>query len=508
MVANTSKKRILTATAGVTIILVLGYLLSFVKEAVIANYFGVSAAVDAYTIAIQIPVLLFSFVSVAVQSVVIPIYSDILINKGKQDADRYVHNLISLLLIITSVIVIIGEVIAGPLVYLFSPGFSPETHKLCIELLRVSFPTLILSVVSQVLVAVLNVHKRFIWPSFAVYFLNIGIIGLVVLMHSSMGILSACVGQLLGEGMRCLFLVFLALSVYHFRFDFRVKNEEVRQTLKMSVPVLWSISIAEINAMINRMVASFLFVGSIAALTYANKISSVLMQLFVSAITTVVYPLYAESSANNDIGQLNNRVNLTLAAYSLFVIPLMAGILVFKREIIEVAFARGAFDLDAVELTQSILGWYTVGLLFMSFRNTLTNVFYSMKDTKTPAVNATIGVVINIVLNLTLPFIMGVQGLALATSISAIVITTRLMFLLNKHHCELTLSGLLSNIPGIIVSSIVMLIATEAFKLYVPIDSSFITLLLGALLGGIVYLVMILIMRVPIGGYMLSMIKK
>lgn len=508
MVGNTTKKGILTATAGVTIIMVLGYFLSFVKEAVIANFFGVSAAVDAYTIAIQIPVLLFSFVSVAVQSVVVPIYSDILINKGKTDADRYVHNLISLLLIITSAIVIIGEIAASPLVYLFSPGFSEETHSLCVKLLRVSFPTLIFSVVSQVLVAVLNVHKKFVWPSFAVYFLNIGIIGLVVLMHSTMGILSACIGQLLGEGMRCLFLVFLALSVYHFKFDFCIKNEDVKQTLKMSVPVLWSISIAEVNAMVNRIVASFLFVGSIAALTYANKISSVLMQLFVSAITTVVYPLYAESSANKDIGQLNNRVNSTLAAYSLFVVPLMAGILVFKREIIEVAFARGAFDLDAVELTQSILGWYTVGLLFMSFRNTLTNVFYSMKDTKTPAVNATIGVVINIVLNLTLPFVMGVQGLALATSISAIVITTRLMVLLTKQHGELKLNGLFSNIPGIIVSSLVMFIATYAFRLYVPIESSLVTLLLGALLGMLVYLIMVLIMRVPILGYMLSMIKK
>ena len=508
MVESTTKKGLLTATAGVTIIMVLGYFLSFVKEAVIANYFGVSAAVDAYTIAIQIPVLLFSFVSVAVQSVVIPIYSDILINKGKPQADHYIHNLISLLLIITTTIVIIGEFAASLLVYLFSPGFSPETHSLCVGLLRVSFPTLILSVISQVLVAVLNVHKKFVWPSFAVYFLNIGIIGLVVLMHSSMGILSACFGQLLGEGMRCLFLVLLASSVYHFRFIFHVKNDEVKQTLKMSIPVLWSISIAEVNAMVNRMVASFLFVGSIAALTYANKISSVLMQLFVSAITTVVYPLYAESSANKDIGQLNNRINLTLAAYSLFVVPLMAGILVFKREIIEVAFARGAFNLEAVELTQSILGWYTVGLLFMSFRNTLTNVFYSMKDTKMPAVNATIGVVINIVLNLTLPFVMGVQGLALATSISAIIITMRLMILLTKKHCELRLNGLFSNMKGIIVSSLVMFIVTYAFRFYVSIDSSLVILLLGSFIGVIVYFVMILIMRVPIFGYMLSMIKK
>jgi len=503
-----AKETVLTATAGVTIILALGHFLSFVKEAVIANYFGVSAAVDAYTIAIQIPVLLFSFVSVAIQSVVVPIYSDILINKSKEEADRYIHNLITLLLIISVAFVLIGEIAAGGLVYLFSPGFSAETHSLCVDLLRISFPTLIFSVVSQVLVAVLNVHKKFIWPSFAVYFMNIGIIGMVVWMHSSMGIVSACVGQLLGDGVRCLFLILLALKVYHFRFDFRLKNEAVGKTLKMSVPVLWSISIAEINAMVNRMVASFLFVGSISALTYASKINSVLMQLFVSAITTVVYPLYAESSAKNDIKQLNNRINLTLAAYALLIVPLMAGIFVFKKEIIEVAYARGAFDVNAVALTQSILGWYTIGLLFMSFRSTLTNVFYSLKDTKTPAVNATIGVVLNIVLNLTLPFVMGVNGLAFATSICAIFITLRLLVLLTKKHEELNLSDLFANFKGIITSTVVMFGIVFLFRLFVPIKSPVLMLLVGASVGAIVYFVMVLLTRVPIFRFMISMIKK
>lgn len=506
--AQSIKKTVLTATLGVTVIMTLGHFLSFVKEAVIANYFGVSAAVDAYTIAIQIPVLLFSFVSVAIQSVVVPVYSDILINKNKQTADRYIHSLLTLLLIITSILVIIGEVASHPIVYLFSPGFDRQTHDLCVKLLRVSFPTLVFSIVSQVLVAVLNVHKRFIWPSFAVYFLNFGIIGIVVWMHSTMGILSACVGQFLGDALRCLFLVLLALKVYHFRIDCHFKNEEVEKTLKMSVPVLWSISIAEVNAMINRMVGSFLFVGSIASLTYANKINTVLMQLFISAITTVVYPLFAESSASNDIKQLNHRVNLTLSAYALFIVPLMCGVFVFKKEIIEVAFARGAFDMNAVSLTQSILGWYTIGMLFMSFRNTLTNVFYSLKDTKTPAVNATIGVIINIVLNLTLPFIMGVQGLALATSISAIVITTRLMYLLVKRYDKLELKDLFLNLPGIVLASSVMLITTLGLKYILNIDSSIIVLLGGALFGVIVYLIMILSLKVPILKFMLSMLKK
>ena len=201
-------------------------------------------------------------------------------------------------------------------------------------------------------------------------------------------------------------------------------------------------------------------------------------------------------------------MNLTLAAYTLFIVPLMAGVFVFKKELIEVAFARGAFNVEAVSLTQSILGWYTIGMLFMSFRSTLTNVFYSLKDTKTPAVNATIGVVINIVLNLTLPFVMGVQGLALATSLSAVVITSRLLVLLTKKHEEIELNSLFSNFTGIIIASIIMFGAVYAFKILIPIHSSFLLLLLGSLLGIIVYLVMIWLFKVPIVCFMKSMVKK
>ena len=164
----------------------------------------------------------------------------------------------------------------------------------------------------------------------------------------------------------------------------------------MSLPVFWSISVAELNAMINRMVASFLFVGSIAALSYAQKLNTIFISFFTSAIATIVYPLYAESAAKGDMQQLNSRINLTMSVYAFFLVPVMAFLLCFKREVVTLAFARGAFDASAIDLTQQLLGFYVLGLLFLSLRGTVTNVFYSLKDSTTPAKNATVGVLINL----------------------------------------------------------------------------------------------------------------
>jgi len=501
--------KLLKASFGVTIVMFVGYFISFLKESVIANYYGVCSDVDAYTIAIEIPVELFTFVTVAIQSVVVPIYSDHLYNKDEKTAKQYIDNLITILVAGSLVFILFGELFSGLLTTLFAPGFDEATHNLCSELVRIVFPSILFSVVCQVIIAVLNVHKQFVINSFSLYFMNICTIVSVVLLHEEFGIYAAAGGLLVGNVAKCLFVVFLAKKYYHYTFSFAYKDESVKRTLKQSVPVFWSMSIAEFTTIVNKIVASFLFVGSISALTYASKINTVLMQLFVSAIATVVYPLYAESSAKSDTKQLNNRINLTISGFALFIMPLMAGIFTFREEIVSLAFGRGAFDSDAIHRTQSILGYYTIGLLFMSLRSTITNIFYSLQDTKTPSVNASIGAIINLILNITLPFIMGVEGLALASSLTAIYITVMLLYQLTKKHKEICLSVFFGNLKWISLSTIILFVAIFAFHNYCKDDFSNLNILLmGTLIGVCAYTAAVLIFKVPIMKQMINMLKQ
>lgn len=482
----------------VTAILVVGYLLSFMKEAVIANYYGIDASVDAYTIAIQVPVTLFAFVSVAIQSVVVPLYSDLLYKAGHQEANTFINNLLTIVSLFSLSIIVIGELSAGIFISVFAPGFDLSTHDLAKSLLQVTWPSIVFTVISQIFVAILNVHKQYIWPAFAVYFLNISIILCTIFLHRQWGIFSACVGQVVGAFLNALFLSVLIRKYYHYKFEIRFKDIMLHKALKMSLPVLWSISVAEINAMINRSVASFLFIGSIASLGYASKINSLLMTFFVSAISTIVYPLYAEASAKGDIEQLNLRINKTLSTYSLLLVPAFCFLFCYKKEIVSVAFARGAFDAEAVKQTAALLGYYSIGLLFMAFRETLTKIFYSLKDTKTSAKNATLGVLINIVLNLSLPFFMGVNGLALATSISAIFIASRLLFLLIKRNNGITLSGFITNIKPIVLSSVLLFIVISILRTSMANYSSYVILAIGSVTSFGIYLLLNSLFKVPI----------
>jgi len=493
-----SKENLAKTTIWFTIVMCIGYVVSFAKEAVVANYFGVSKEVDAYTIALQVPVILFSFVAVAIQSVVVPLYSDLLYNKGADDSNKFASNLLITVLFFAGVFFVFGEVFAGGLIYLFAPGFNQETHALAATLLRITLPTIFFSLIAQVLTAVLNVHKRFVLPSVSVLILNTGLIITILFLHAKLGIVAACLGQIVGGIIQTVFLLLIIRKLFHWQFVFNLKDATLREAMKMSLPVFWSISVAEINATVNKMVASFLFVGSIAAMGYAQKINTIFISFFTSAIATIVYPMYAESAAKGDSSQLNNRINYTLAAYSFFLIPVMLYVLCYRREIIEIAFARGAFDTSAIDVTQQLLGFYVIGILFLALRGTVTNVFYSLKDSKTPAKNATIGVIINVVLNGTLPFVMGVNGLALATSITSIYITSALLWSLTRKHDELNLRYFSSNIKKIVIASIVTFIIMYVVKYFLPDLKTLYSLLVGLLVFAIVYLPMVIIIKVPI----------
>lgn len=494
-------KSFFKASIGVTAIMAIGYLLSFVKEAIIANYYGVSFDVDAYTVAITIPVTLFAMVSVSIQSIVIPLYSDSLINEGNEAANDNISNFLTVTAFITGIFIIICELFASGIVYLFAPGFSTETHVLATQLLRIMAPTIMFTVLERVFVGMLNVQGKYTIPSLSVCFLNLGLIVCIVILHASLGIAAACIGQIVGTFLSISFVIWLVRDFFKYRFYLSFKTPFIVKAIKQSLPIIWSVSLGEVSAMINRMVASFLLVGSISALGYAGKLNSVMLQFFTVAIATIIYPLYAESSAKRDMKQLNSRVNLTLTIYSFFLLPLMVGVFCFRKELVQVAFGRGAFDQNAIDVTKTLLGIYAIGLLFMALRETITKVFYSLQDTKTPAQNATMAIVTTIVFNLTLPLFLGVNGLALATALVSIIYSLRLIIQLCKLHTEIELREYYKNVPGTLLSAALMGIILLVQNYCFAIPNSYISLALGTIEGAMLYIVFNYLFRTPILRY-------
>ncbi len=491
-----------------TIVLAVGYLISFFKEALLARFFGVSAEMDAYQVAITLPVNLFSIVTLSIQSVVIPIYSRILYQRSPEEARRYARTLIRLVALGATGLILLFAAGASPLTRLFAPGVSAETHALTVTLLRIVLPTILFSLLSYIYTGLLNVHRSFVLPALTLWCLNAGIATAILLLHHRFGIRSACIGQVAGALLQWLLLRTLArryTTPSGIVQRLSLRDPDLIATGRQMVPVVWSTALAEVNAIVNRIVASLLFVGAIAALGYAAKLYSILLAFFTSAIATVVYPLYAEASARGDREQLRRRVNATLSAYTFFLLPVTLGLLCLKEEIVTIAFGRGAFGSEAIRLTQRILGCYAVGLLFLAFRETLTKLFYSQGNTRTPALNASIGMGINIALSLLLPLIFGVEGLAIAATTAAIYVALSLLHALKRQHRDLSLAPFVEDLKRLALPAALLLLLFVALH-HCPTLSPLARLIAALGAGGALYLGGALLTRSAIAAQLLKML--
>lgn len=169
---GSEQKGIVKSALLLSIVSAFGLIFSFVKEAIIARYFGTSASTDAYTIAIQIPVILFAVVSTAIQTVIVPLYSKALYSHGKKEADEFASNFTTTVTIITVIAVIVCEIFTDKVVYLFAPGLHRDIHNLAVQLSRVVLPTMIMTELITINAGIMQVHGSYILPALSINVLN------------------------------------------------------------------------------------------------------------------------------------------------------------------------------------------------------------------------------------------------------------------------------------------------------------------------------------------------
>lgn len=263
----------------------------------------------------------------------------------------------------------------------------------------------------------------------------------------------------------------------------------------MMVPVILGVSINEINTLIDRSVASQVSVGGISALTYANSLIMLIQGGFAQPVATVFYPNISKEVEKKNVTKAKELLQDATEVLFIGLIPITIGFIMYAQPITKVLFGRGAFDEQAIGMTSTAVAFYAIGIVFVGLRELLSRYYYSYADTKTPMKNAMIGMAVNIILNLTLSRLIGIGGLALATSVSALI-TTSIMWV----ECRTKTAGgkLHLNVHEflkIVVASIVM--GGGSFIVYQRLDSpDLIRLIVSVAVGGVIYLLLLLVLRV------------
>jgi putative peptidoglycan lipid II flippase len=445
--------------AGIVIIAtIFCRILGLGREIVISNRFGAGIETDAFFIAFMIPNLLRSFLGEgALNSAFIPIFAEYLTNHDRKKAEYFASNVLNILIIILIIVIILGIWGAPLIINIIAIGFKNNMYKyqLAINLNRIIFPYIGFVAVAALFMGILNSYNHFLVPALAPSMLNISVIVFALTLSYKYGIYSIAWGVILGGiGQALIQTPVLARKKIKYSFTVDFNDPGVKKLLKLLLPAMIGLAITQINVIVDRTIASTLVDGSISALYYSNRLIQFPLGAFGIAISIAIFPTLAKQTAKSNIAEFKKSLLFGLKMLLFITIPSAVGLIVLKDSLIRLIYEHGIFSRVATNMTASALLYYSIGLFAYASVRLITMSFYALKDTKTPVKIGIFIVFINIALDLILVKFLAHSGLALATSVAAILNLIILLKVLGDKIGDFGLKSQLSFLVKIIVSSI------------------------------------------------------
>ncbi|MCK9582737.1 MAG: murein biosynthesis integral membrane protein MurJ [Endomicrobiales bacterium] len=403
--------------------------LGFLRDMMVANFFGAGLFADAFYAAYRIPNLFRRlFGEGALSASFIPVFSEYLHTKTKEETQDLLNSIFSSLLVALAVITALGMIFAPQLVHLIAYGFTNDPDKLGLttELTKLMFPFLLFVCLAALCLGVLSALGSFFIPAVAPASLSVAEIAFLlvfgVFMSPQNQIRGLAISVIAGGAMQ-FFWQYLAMKRlgWTLKFKLNFSNPGMKRIMLLMVPATIGLSVDQVNAFVDTICASFLHEGSITALYYSNRVMQLPLALFGIALASAALPNMSKSAAQKDFSLMKDTLNFSLRLNIFTLVPAVAGFVAIGISIIRVLFERGHFSYDASVITNVALVFYALGLPAYAFVKVLASGFYALHETSKPVKIAVVSMLLNVVmvvLSIRLTD-MGVGGLALAASISS-----------------------------------------------------------------------------------------
>ncbi|HWN18897.1 MAG TPA: murein biosynthesis integral membrane protein MurJ [Gemmatimonadales bacterium] len=385
--------------------ILLSRILGLVRNRVFAHYFGTSAAADAFNAAFKLPNFLQNLFGEGVLSAsFIPVYVR-LQQQDRDEARRVAVAIGGLLALATSIVVVLGVLLAPVLVTIFTPGFEGERREATIRLARIFFPGAGFLVLSAWCLGVLNSHGRFFLSYSAPVVWNLAIIGVLLAFgDTSAGYRLAQVaawGSVLGSALQFGIQFPTVLQLLgKVTPSLRAGADAVRTVLRNSVPVFVGRGVVQLSSYIDTVIASFLPTGAVAAISYAQVLYTLPVSLFGMSVSAAELPAMSGVSGNESqrAAQLRSRLDAGLRQIAFLVIPSAVAFLTLGDVVAGALYQTGAFTREMTVYVWAILAGSAIGLLASTWGRLYASTYYALQDTRSPLRFAVIRVALTIVL--------------------------------------------------------------------------------------------------------------
>ncbi len=415
-----------------------------VRDNVFAQVMGSQLIADVFFVAFRIPNFFRRlFGEGAFSAAFVPVFSDYQINYSDADNRRFLALISGRLMLVLLAVVSIGVLAAPWIVTVIAPGFrdDPEAFQLTVDVTRIMFPYLFFISLVALSAGMMNTKGRFAVPAFTPVLLNLSLIAgawffarqfTYATQALAWAVIIAGVLQFLFQ------LPFLKQQGLLVKPRVRARAEDAigvegaKRVYRLTLPALFGVSIAQINLLINTLLASFLATGSISWLYYSDRLMEFPVGVFGIALATAILPKLSKDYAEQSAEVFSLTLDWACRAVVLIAVPAMAGLIVLGEPMVVTLYHYGAFTDADVPRVYNALVAFSVGIVAIILVKVLAPGFFARENTKTPVRIGAISMGVNIVFSLLLFRPMAHVGLALSTSIAAAVNAGLLFYLLRR----------------------------------------------------------------------------
>ncbi|MFZ1042629.1 MAG: murein biosynthesis integral membrane protein MurJ [Anaerolineales bacterium] len=515
---NSANRQIARAAGTVMFAFVLSNVVGLVRQILISRAFGTGDAYDAFVAASRYPDLIFNLIAGgALASSFIPVFTGFLEKEDRASAWKLASAVINLVMLVLTAISILSAIFSLQVIrYVLAPDFNSAKQQLAASLLRILLIAPTVFGVSGVVMGALNAHQKFLLPALASTMLWVGYIFGLIFFVPSMGIYGLAWGAVLGAFLHIGIQLpqLLRLPKWNFKFSLGLDNAAVREVLLLMGPRLLGVAVVQINFVVGTIIASGQPVGSVSSLTYAFQIMTMPEVAIAQAIAVAALPTFSAQVARGELVEMRHSLASTLRGVLLLSLPATLGLILLRYPVIALLYQRGQFDVQSTDMVAWALLWYTVGLVGHSVVEILSRAFYALHDTRTPVIVGTIAMSLNIVFSFAFSALfsslgwMPHGGLALALSVSTALEMTALFILMRRQ-----LKGLDSmNIGrGLLQSALATLLMSAVILGWLHFSSGYSVWIIapvGIIAGGMIYVAIMFILRVPELGELIKAVRR
>lgn len=448
--------------------LMLSKILGLVRDRLLAHVFSPDK-IDIFWAAFRLPDLIFQIIILGALSVAfIPVFTEHLENKGKEDAFEMARAVLNISLALFGLATIIIYLFAQPLISAFiAPGFSPEKQLQVADLTRIILFGQVILVLGSFFIGISQSFQRFIIPSLSPVFYNLGIILGIVFLTKPFGITGVAYGVVLGAILHASIQLPLVWSIgFRFKFPFKFWSKGVREIMQLMSVRTIGLAAEQINETVGLALATLASIGSVTYLTFAQHLQVVPIGLFGATLAQAALPVLSAEKARGRLDEFKITILTTLHQILFLTLPAAAILIVIRIPVVRLVFGASQFNWSATVLTGATLAYLSVGLAAQAVSLLLVRGFYALKDTRTPVAVSLIVVSLNIILSLYLIMVLkfDVWSIGFANSISALSSAVLLFGALHFKVGKFDLKAVLGPFMKMLMATIIMGVC-----LYIPI---------------------------------------